>query len=172
MSSWEEMVNRARAQEYVSFDGPYPPFPHFPNHWGAQDGRLIPICELSDDHLGNILRFLQRKAEAERRVNIATVLWHLLPEGPGVDKVPHRTLPDGFLVRENCPSVRPVSSPWQAFVHHKFFALEEEVKQRGLAWKLVPDEQWGVAQDMLILNALSKGSLEFAREGDDNGNRN
>lgn len=38
--------------------------------WTDKEGRVIPIEELSDDHLANILRFLQRRAY-ERWLNDA-----------------------------------------------------------------------------------------------------
>jgi hypothetical protein len=178
MSNWDETMDGkiGNIDDYSPY-GFRPPtrfdkaqFDH-PDFWTAQNGRAILIRHLDDNHLGNILRYLQRKAESERRINIAKIMWHLLPKGPGVDKVPHREL-DGFLIREDCPPVRSPASTWRHCAHPKFAKLEEEASSRGLKWNLVPDEQWGVAHDMLILHALSKGSLEFARGGDSNANRN
>lgn len=141
------------------------------NIWTTQGGQQIPIAELPDDHLGNILRFLQRKAVAERRVNFSKILWHLLPEGPGVYKVSHRKTSEGFLVRSECPYVRPVSFRWRAYAHPKFPALEAEAINRGLDWNLIPDEMWDEQRDLLLLHALAKGTLEKTR-GDEHAIRN
>jgi len=115
-----------------------------PYVWRTNDGRMIPLLDMTTQHLVNTLRYLQRRAEATRRQNVATILKYLLPEGPGIEHVEHRKIKSGLyyvLVRDTCPEVEGYTYSWRKFVFWQFPYLEEEAKRRGIEWIDMSDQR-------------------------------
>jgi len=77
--------------------------------WDTKDGRKIPITELTDEHLVNVLRFLQRQAEDKRR--FACTIAALL-------------------------DIDVLELTWEFFAHEKLAPLAKEAERRRLEWKL------------------------------------
>jgi hypothetical protein len=133
-----------------------------PTIWVTNDGCEIPIVELSNDHLANTLRFLQRKAEASRRLNIAKLMWYLLPNGDEVESVPHRLTGDGFRVRTSCPCVHLASLSWRFYTHPQFAFLAAEATRRRLVWNIVGDlHMTDIGRDVRLLQLMATRNDSF-----------
>lgn len=98
--------------------------------WETKDGRKIPITEMTDVHLVNVLRFLQRQAEDKRRFacTIATLL-----------------------------DIEVLELTWEFFAHEKLESLAQEAERRGLEWKLDIDP---LDFEEIAIDGTRRGTLE------------
>lgn len=114
--------------------------------WVTATGQCIPYEKIKDDHLGNILRFLLRKAEAKRLLQVATYLSSSLPRD---DKVY-----DEFMAEFD----DHLNETFRDYVSPKFVGLEKEALRRGLAWAPFEEEAaWARGTYLQHLHALMHG---------------
>jgi hypothetical protein len=83
--------------------------------WNTKSRVPLPINSLSDQHLVNILRMLQRDAE-EKRTRALDTIGSYSPVAPIVDRLLNQT--------------------WRDYVVLEFKLLEEEAEKRNLKWDL------------------------------------
>ena len=88
--------------------------------WTTRDGRRIRICDMSDEHLLNVVKLLQRFAEATR---ITTVNLYVNTPGPQGDMAQ-------YLFEQEFDAV--LDSTYEDYLPEIFDNIELEVKRRGL----------------------------------------
>lgn len=115
--------------------------------WITRDGRRIPIYQLEDAHLTNILRMLRKGAEGERlRRN-----WIYLSAD-----VPHG---DAASLAFEDEQREVFDSEWRAYVTPIFEMLERDCKRRGIEWNDMTPEQerhWVYSHDCWLLSKAMK----------------
>ena len=91
-------------------------------YWVMKDGQRIRPRKMTDSHLVNTLRFIQRLAEQERKIVLS---FYLDCKGPSGDMAC-----DLFDREAACV----IEADWTDYVPSIFEALEAEAERRGLTW--------------------------------------
>jgi hypothetical protein len=89
-------------------------------HWRSRRGVDIPIKELVSEHLVNIIRMLQRKAEYNRALKVAEQFKYVPPTSAGAS--------DAFDTEFD----RILYSTWRDFAPKVYQELEDEARLREL----------------------------------------
>lgn len=109
--------------------------------WTTNDGRRLRICDMTDDHLLNTIRLLQRFAEAERIKSTVFYATCTPPES------------DGALDCFNREFDAVMDSTYEDYVSSIYCNLVDDARRRGL---VVPEQSRRIDVEAKLVLARMK----------------